>query len=86
MGSPKADHNLYNRYFSGAAECPASTTPEQLASVPVLEMALNLDSFVSKVDALAAEATSSPEAQAQLEYVLLKIAMEIQDKANFLAV
>lgn len=85
MGSPRADTNYYNRCWKlpGAAEYPASTN-EQLASVPVLEMALNLDSFVSRVEDLAA--LSSPEAQSQLEYVLLKIAMEIQDKANFLAV
>jgi hypothetical protein len=35
---------------------------------------------------MAAAAASQPQAQAMLEYVLLKIAMEIQDKANFLAV
>lgn len=86
MGSPRADKNLYNRCFLGAAESPDSATQEQLASVPVLEMALNLDSFVTKVDALATQAASEPPAVVQLEYVLLKIAMEIQDKANFLAV
>jgi len=56
-----------------------------LASVPVLEMALNVDRFVSQVEAIAATAGTNPDAQAHLEYVLLKIAMEIQDKANFLA-
>lgn len=56
-----------------------------MASVPVLEMALNVDRFVSQVEAIAATAGTNPDAQAHLEYVLLKIAMEIQDKANFLA-
>jgi hypothetical protein len=88
MGSPRADRNFVHSCWKlpNAAENSVGTNNEELASVPVLEMALNLDKFVARVDDMAAAAASQPQAQAMLEYVLLKIAMEIQDKANFLAV
>jgi hypothetical protein len=88
MGSPRADRNFVHSFWKlpNAAENTVGTINEELASVPVLEMALNLDKFVAQIDDLAAAAASQPQAVAMLEYVLLKIAMEIQDKANFLAV
>ena len=67
LGSPRADRNHFVGScwkFPKQAELSASTNSEQLASVPVLEMALNLDRFVSQVDAIAASASSDPQAPA----------------------
>lgn len=88
MGSPRADRNFVHSCWKlpNAAESSVGTNNEALASIPVLEMALNLNKFIAQIDEYAAVAASQPQVQAELEYVLLKIAMEIQDKANFLAV
>ena len=50
-----------------------------LPSKPVLEMALNLETFKSEVSETVEAGKVS-----DLEYVLLKVAMEVQDKANLL--
>ena len=57
-------------------ECAPSV---DLPSKPVLEMALNLETFKREV-----RATIEAGRTSDLEYVLLKIAMEVQDKANLL--
>ena len=50
-----------------------------LPSKPVLEMALNIQTFTEEVKECLRLGLVS-----EIEYVLLKIAMEIQDKANML--
>jgi hypothetical protein len=58
MGSPRVDRNFVDNCWKlpNAAALSASTNYEQLTSVPVLEMALNLDKFKSQVDSIAASA------------------------------
>ena len=51
-----------------------------LPSKPVLEMALNLDVLKTEVTQTLAKGLAK-----DIEYVLLKVAMELQDKANMLA-
>ena len=50
-----------------------------LPSKPVLEMALNLDILRSELNHLLQSKKIK-----DIEYVLLKVAMELQDKANLL--
>ena len=56
-----------------------NTTIVDLPSKPVLEMALNLEIFRAEVRQTLQEGRTQ-----DLEYVLLKVAMEVQDKANML--
>ena len=51
MSSPRVDRNFVDSCWKlpNAAAYTASTNNEELASVPVLEMALNLNKFISQV-------------------------------------
>lgn len=60
---------------------PGAAPGPGLPTKPVLEMALNLDKFKQEVQ-LSLQAGLWQD----IEYVLLKIAMEVQDKANMLTI
>ena len=51
-----------------------------LPSKPVLEMALNMDVLKTELAQTLADGLTK-----DIEYALLKVAMELQDKANMLA-
>ena len=65
----------------GSNEKEQAAAPKPgLPSKPVLEMALNIDLFKQEVkECLDANLTQD------IEYVLMKIGMEVQDKANMLS-